>query len=100
MGAARVSEYRFVLLHVSGTARANFGKDGKPEPLIAKISQETVTETIGTTRFRVSFFMNKFRKMGLIQYNGGIEVHTSLLNLVLHEQPQIVEAGSSREDPD
>ena len=68
---------------------ANFGKEGKPEPLIAKISQETLAEMIGTTRSRVSFFMNKFRKMGLIEYNGHIEVHTSLLNLVLHDQPEI-----------
>ncbi len=68
---------------------ANFGKEGKPEPLIAKISQETLAEMIGTTRSRVSFFMNKFRKMGLIEYNGGITVHSSLLNLVLREQPHI-----------
>ena len=68
---------------------ANFGKDGKPEPIIAKISQETLAEMIGTTRSRVSFFMNKFRKLGLIDYNGGIHVHSSLLNVVLHEQPQI-----------
>jgi CRP-like cAMP-binding protein len=66
---------------------ANFGKEGKPEPLIAKISQETLAEMIGTTRSRVSFFMNKFRKMGLIEYNGGIKVHSSLLNLVLRDQP-------------
>ena len=68
---------------------ANFGKEGKPEPVIAKISQETLAEMIGTTRSRVSFFMNKFRKLGLIAYNGGIEVHSSLLNVVLHDQPQI-----------
>ena len=68
---------------------ANFGKDGKPEPIIAKISQETLAEMIGTTRSRVSFFMNKFRKLGFIHYNGGIEVHSSLLNAVLHDQPQI-----------
>ena len=72
---------------------ANFGKEGKPEPIIAKISQETLAEMIGTTRSRVSFFMNKFRKLGLIDYDGGIdggiEVHSSLLNVVLHEQPQI-----------
>lgn len=68
---------------------ANFGKDSKPEPMIAKISQETLAEMIGTTRSRVSFFMNKFRKLGLIEYNGGIKVNTSLLNLVLHDQPQI-----------
>jgi len=68
---------------------ANFGKEGKPEPIIAKISQETLAEMIGTTRSRVSFFMNKFRKLGFIQYNGSIEVHSSLLNAVLHDQPQI-----------
>jgi len=68
---------------------ANYGKEGKPEPIIAKISQETLAEMIGTTRSRVSFFMNRFRKMGFISYNGHIEVHKSLLNLVLHEQPHI-----------
>ena len=69
---------------------ANFGKEGKPEPIIAKISQETLAEMIGTTRSRVSFFMNKFRKLGFIHYNGdGVEVHSSLLNLVLHEEPHI-----------
>lgn len=68
---------------------ANFGKEGRPEPILAKISQETLAEMIGTTRSRVSFFMNKFRKMGLISYNGHIEVHSSLLNLVLHEKPHI-----------
>ena len=68
---------------------ANFGKDDKPEPLIAKISQETLADMIGTTRSRVSFFMNKFRKLGFIHYNGGIQVHSSLLNLVLHEEPHI-----------
>jgi len=64
---------------------ANFGKEGKPEPLIAQISQETLAEMIGTTRSRVSFFMNKFRKLGLIEYNGGMKVHSSLLNVVLHD---------------
>src|SRR6185436_13864578 len=68
---------------------ANFGKDSKPEPVIAKISQETLAEMIGTTRARVSFFMNKFRKLGFIDYNGGIEVHSSLLNVILHDHPQI-----------
>jgi CRP-like cAMP-binding protein len=68
---------------------ANFGKEGRPEPIIAKISQETLAEMIGTTRSRVSFFMNKFRELGLIDYNGGIEIHSSLLNVVLHDQPQI-----------
>jgi CRP-like cAMP-binding protein len=67
---------------------ANFGKDQKPEPVIAKISQEMLAEMIGTTRARVSFFMNKFRKLGFIKYNGGIEVHTSLLNAILHDLPQ------------
>ena len=62
---------------------ANFGKEGKPEPLIAKISQETLAEMIGTTRSRVSFFMNKFRKLGFIEYNGGLHVHSSLLNVIL-----------------
>ena len=62
---------------------------GAPEPVIAKISQETLAEMIGTTRSRVSFFMNKFRKLGFIHYNGGIQVHSSLLNLVLHEEPHI-----------
>lgn len=72
---------------------ANFGKEETPEPIIAKISQETLAEMIGTTRSRVSFFMNKFRKLGFIAYNGGIEggieIHSSLLNVVLHDQPQI-----------
>ena len=68
---------------------ANYGKEGVPEPVIAKISQETLAEMIVTTRSRVSFFMNKFRRMGFISYNGHIEVHKSLLNLVLHEQPHI-----------
>jgi CRP/FNR family transcriptional regulator, cyclic AMP receptor protein len=68
---------------------ANFGKEGEPEPIIAKVSQETLAEMIGTTRSRVSSFMNKFRKLGLIDYNGHIEVHRSLLDLVLHEKPQI-----------
>ncbi len=68
---------------------ANFGKESRPEPIIAKISQETLAEMIGTTRSRVSFFMNKFRELGLIDYNGHIEVNSSLLNVVLHDQPQI-----------
>jgi CRP-like cAMP-binding protein len=68
---------------------ANFGKEGAPEPVIPKISQETLAEMIGTTRSRVSYFMNRFRKMGFIDYNGGIEVHSSLLNVVLHDQPEI-----------
>ena len=68
---------------------ANFGKEGRPEPIIAKVSQETLAEMIGTTRSRVSFFMNKFRKLGLIDYNVSIEVHSSLLNVVLRDQPQL-----------
>jgi CRP/FNR family cyclic AMP-dependent transcriptional regulator len=68
---------------------ANFGKEGRPEPIIAKVSQETLAEMIGTTRSRVSHFMNKFRQLGLIDYNGTMEVHSSLLSVVLHDQPQI-----------
>lgn len=68
---------------------ANFGKEGRPEPIIAKVSQETLAEMIGTTRSRVSFFMNKFRKLGLIDYNGHIEIHSSLLSVVLHDDPLI-----------
>ena len=65
---------------------AEFGQQGEPEPLIPKISQETLAEMIGTTRSRVSFFMNRFRKLGFIEYNGRIRVHKSLLNVVLHDQ--------------
>ncbi len=68
---------------------ANFGKEGRPEPILANVSQEMLAGMIGTTRSRVNFFMNKFRKLGLINYNGHIEVHTSLLNVVLHEEPHI-----------
>lgn len=64
---------------------AHFGKEGKPEPVIPKISQETLAEMVGTTRSRVSFFMNKFKKMGFLEYNGGLHVHSSLLNIVLHD---------------
>lgn len=70
---------------------AHFGKEGKPETVIAKISQETLAEMVGTTRSRVSFFMNKFRKLGFIDYKGGasrnsgLQVHSSLLNVVLHD---------------
>ncbi|MGH7232092.1 MAG: Crp/Fnr family transcriptional regulator, partial [Nitrospiraceae bacterium] len=64
---------------------AHFGKEGKPEPVIPKISQETLAEMVGTTRSRVSFFLNKFRKLGFIDYNGGLHVHTSLLGVVLHD---------------
>jgi CRP-like cAMP-binding protein len=64
---------------------AHFGKDGKSEVAIPKISQETLAEMVGTTRSRVNFFMNRFRKMGFVRYNGELEVHSSLLNVVLHD---------------
>jgi CRP/FNR family cyclic AMP-dependent transcriptional regulator len=73
---------------------AHFGKEGTPQPILVDISQEALAEMIGTTRSRVSFFMNKFRKLGLISYNGKIEVHNSLLNAVLHDKPAI-----ERDDP-
>lgn len=69
---------------------ANFGKEGRTEPVLAKISQETLAEMIGTTRSRVSHFMNKFRKMGLIDYNGHLEVHNSLVRVLLVDQPRTV----------
>jgi CRP/FNR family transcriptional regulator, cyclic AMP receptor protein len=68
---------------------ANYGKVGTPQPILANISQATLAEMIGTTRSRVSFFMNKFRKLGFIDYNGKIAVHNSLLSAVLHEKPEI-----------
>jgi CRP-like cAMP-binding protein len=74
---------------------ANFGEEGEPEPLLEKISQETLAEMIGSTRAQVNIFMNKFRRLGLIDYNGRIKVHRSLLNMVLHERPQI-ETGVER----
>ena len=64
---------------------AHFGKDGKPEVAIPQISQETLAEMVGTTRGRVNLFMNRFRKLGFVRYNGEIEVHSSLLNVVLHD---------------
>jgi CRP/FNR family transcriptional regulator, cyclic AMP receptor protein len=70
---------------------ANFGEEGNPQLIEPNISQETLAEMIGTTRSRVSFFMNKFRKLGLISYNGKIEVHNSLLNAVLHDKPELQE---------
>jgi CRP/FNR family transcriptional regulator, cyclic AMP receptor protein len=73
---------------------AHFGSEGVPQPILVNISQETLAEMIGTTRSRVSHFMNKFRKLGLISYNGKIEVHNSLLNAVLREKPEI-----ERDDP-
>lgn len=72
---------------------ANFGKQGNPQPISPNISQETLAEMIGTTRSRVSFFLNKFRKLGLIDYNGHIEVHNSLLSAVLQEKPGLKEDG-------
>lgn len=66
---------------------AHFGKEGRPEKVIPKISQETLAEMVGTTRSRVSFFMNRFRKLGFIKYNGELEIHSSLLNVVLHDTP-------------
>ena len=68
---------------------ANFGKEGRPEPVIAKVSQETLAEMVGTTRSRVSHFMNKFRKLGFIEYNGDLEIHNSLLNVILHDDPSL-----------
>jgi CRP-like cAMP-binding protein len=73
---------------------ANFGKEGRPEPISAKISQETLAEMIGTTRSRVSHFMNKFRHLGFIDYNGHLEVHSSLSSVVLNDQPNIVKPPS------
>jgi len=64
---------------------ARYGKEGKPEAIVPKISQEVLAEMVGTTRSRVSYFMNKFRRLGFIEYNGGLSVHSSLLNVVLHE---------------
>jgi CRP/FNR family cyclic AMP-dependent transcriptional regulator len=72
---------------------ANFGKEGRPEPLIAKITQETLAEMIGTTRSRVSHFMNKFREAGFIDYNGHLEVHSSLLSVVLADQPRTAKSS-------
>ena len=68
---------------------ANFGKEGKPEPVIAKVSQETLAQIVGTTRSQVNTFMNKFRQLGFIKYNGDLEVHNSLLNVILHDKPQL-----------
>jgi CRP/FNR family transcriptional regulator, cyclic AMP receptor protein len=71
---------------------ANFGKDGRPEPIVTKISQETIAEMIGTTRSRVSHFMNKYRRLGFIEYIGHMEIHSSLLSVVLSDQPRAVNA--------
>jgi len=75
---------------------ANFGKEGRPEPVVGKISQETLAEMIGTTRARVSFFMNKFRKLGFIKYNGKLEVHNSLLNVILYDKSEITPQKNSK----
>ncbi len=75
---------------------ANFGKEGRPEPIITKVTQETLAEMIGTTRSRVSFFMNKFRKLGFIEYNGTMKVHSSLLSVVLNDKPK--PGGIGREE--
>jgi CRP/FNR family transcriptional regulator, cyclic AMP receptor protein len=75
---------------------ANFGKEGRPEPIVPKMSQETLAEMVGTTRSRISQFMNKFRKLGYISYNGDLEVHSSLLNVVLNDPPFDVGEAESR----
>ena len=72
---------------------ANFGKEGRPEPIVGNFSQETLAEMIGTTRSRVSKFMNKFRELGFISYNGTIEVHSALLSVLLNDKPQIRRDG-------
>jgi hypothetical protein len=82
----------FVGTEVRG-AGPRVGKEGKQEPVIAKVSQETLADIIGTRRSRVSHFMNKFRQLGYIAYNGDLEVHSSLLDAVLHEKPQIKMPG-------
>ena len=76
-----------------------FGKPGEPETKIPKISQETLAEMVGTTRSRVSFFMNRFRELGFIEYNGGIRVHKSLLNVILHDQSPRPAPTSRRANP-
>jgi CRP/FNR family transcriptional regulator, cyclic AMP receptor protein len=75
---------------------ANYGKEGSPPIVSVTLNQETLAEMIGTTRSRVSFFMNKFRKLGFIDYNGTIHVYQSLLNAVLHEKPEIKEEVSAQ----
>jgi CRP/FNR family transcriptional regulator, cyclic AMP receptor protein len=78
---------------------ANFGKEGRPEPAIAKVSQETLAEMVGTTRSRVSFFMNKFRKLGFIDYNGDLKIHNSLLNVILHDDPGLKREPTRSSNP-
>jgi CRP/FNR family cyclic AMP-dependent transcriptional regulator len=77
---------------------ANFGKEGRPEPVITNVSQETLADMIGTTRSRVSFFMNKFRRLGFISYNGTLEVHSSLLSVVLLDQPHITDKTNGSDE--
>jgi hypothetical protein len=72
---------------------AHFGKEGRPEKVIPKISQETLAEMVGTTRSRINFFMNRFRKLGFINYNGEFEIHSSLLNVVLHDSADVSAAA-------
>ncbi len=75
---------------------ANFGKEDAPEPIVGKFSQEILAEMIGTTRSRVSYFMNKFRKLGYIKYNGKLEIHNSLLNVVLYDKPEVTTTRRAR----
>lgn len=77
---------------------ANFGKEGRPEPILTKVSQEMLADMIGTTRSRVSFFMNKFRKLGFISYNGTLEVHSSLLSVVLQDKPHITDKTNGAQE--
>jgi len=74
---------------------AHCGKEGVAQPILLDISQETLAEMIGTTRSRVSFFMNKFRKLGFIEYNGKLEIHNSLLNVILFDKPEIKTSDAS-----
>jgi CRP-like cAMP-binding protein len=76
---------------------AEFGKPGEPEMLLPKISQQTLAEMVGTTRSRVSFFMNRFRSLGFIEYDGRIRVHKSLLNVILHDQGSVQRDAESPE---
>ncbi|AZG75885.1 Crp/Fnr family transcriptional regulator [Methylocystis rosea] len=78
---------------------ANFGQEGSPQPILASITQETLADMIGTTRSRVSFFLNKFRRLGFIEYNGHFTVHSSLLNVVLHDDPRAA-LSSQADNPD
>ena len=78
---------------------ANFGKEGRPEPITAKISQETLAEMIGTTRSRVSHFMNRFRDLGFIDYNGHLEVHSSLMSIFLTDEPRTVVVAAAVKSP-